>query len=104
MEMKHTPGPWFYVSQRDWPHRQEIYITAMNWGVVAVASIDRSLAVSEVQRANLNLISAAPDLLEALKALVDDVSDRFDLDCPSTNPGIKSCVAEARAAIAKATS
>ena len=104
MEAKHTPGPWFYVSTKDWPHRQDVYISAKSWGVVAMASIDPSLPACEMQRANLRLLASAPDLLEALMSLADDVSDRFDLDCPSTNPGIKSCIAEARAAIAKATS
>ena len=103
MEAKHAPGPWFYVSQKDWPHRQDVYISANCWGVVATASIDPSLPVCEVQRANLSLLAAAPELLEALIALTDDVSERFDLDSSSTNPGIKSCVADARAAIAKAT-
>ena len=48
-------------------------------------------------------VAAAPDLLEALKEIAADYADRFDLDDPSTNPGIKSTIKQARAAIAKAT-
>jgi hypothetical protein len=43
------------------------------------------------------------ELVEALKDLADDIADRFDLDSPSTNPGIKIYVERARAVIAKAT-
>jgi hypothetical protein len=43
------------------------------------------------------------ELIEALKDLADDIAERFDLDSPSTNPGIKIYVERARAVIAKAT-
>ena len=52
--------------------------------------------------ANARLIAAAPELLEALIDIADDYSERFDMDSPSTNPGMKQVVAAARAAIAKA--
>lgn len=39
-------------------------------------------------------------LYEALKEIAGDYADRFDLDSPSTNPGIKSSIKQARAAIA----
>lgn len=38
-------------------------------------------------------------LLEALKEIAADYADRFDLDSPSTNPGIKFTIEQARAAI-----
>lgn len=53
--------------------------------------------------ADARLISAAPDLLDALKDLAEDIAERFDMDSPSTNPGIKIYVERARAVIAKAT-
>lgn len=43
------------------------------------------------------------ELVEALKDLADDIAERFDMDSPSTNPGIKIYVERARAAVAKAT-
>jgi len=54
-------------------------------------------------QAMLDAIAAAPDLLEALREITSDYADRFDLDDPSTNPGIKSSIEQARAAIVKAT-
>lgn len=41
-------------------------------------------------------------LREALKEIADDYADRFDLDDPSTNPGIKYTIKQARAALARA--
>ena len=38
-------------------------------------------------------------LLDALKEIAADYADRFDLDDPSTNPGIKFTIKQARAAI-----
>lgn len=54
-------------------------------------------------RAVLKLVKAAPLLLDALREITDDYADRFDLDDPSTNPGIQSAIEQARAAIAAAT-
>jgi hypothetical protein len=48
-------------------------------------------------------LDAINELTEALKDLSDDIAGRFDLESPSTNPGIKIYVEHARAVIAKAT-
>ncbi len=40
--------------------------------------------------ADARLISAAPDLLEALKDLAEEIADRSDMDSPNTNLGIKN--------------
>ncbi len=42
-------------------------------------------------------------LLLALREIADDYADRFDMDSPSTNPGMKYVVQQARDAIVKAT-
>lgn len=39
-------------------------------------------------------------LREALKDIADDYSERFDMESPSTNPGMKFVVEQARAALA----
>lgn len=52
--------------------------------------------------ANAHLIAAAPDLLEALEDLVMDITERYDMEDPSTNPGMKCAVEAAQGAIAKA--
>jgi hypothetical protein len=56
---------------------------------------------SPMGEANARLISAAPDLLEALR----DLLSRADLDQSATHDGLENCdaLARCRAAIAKAT-
>lgn len=53
---------------------------------------------------NAQLTQVSEELLETLKELTADYADRFDLDNPSTNPGIKFYVKLARAAISHAES
>lgn len=79
---KHTPGPWEVQN-----------MTVFNSGCMFVANCDGLGDVDrmEISRANARLIAAAPDLLAALKVLVD-------------NGGIgpEQMFRDARAAIAKA--
>ena len=39
-------------------------------------------------------------LVEALEDIANDYSDRFDMESPSTNPGMKAVVENAREALA----
>ena len=41
------------------------------------------------------------ELVEALREIADDYEDRFDMSSPSTNPGMKYVVKQARAVLAK---
>jgi len=62
--MKYTPGPWEYQeSFRDW-EGHEIYHA--NKGI-AYTLTDECSIIDEEAAANALLISAAPDLLEALE-------------------------------------
>ncbi|OZI58736.1 hypothetical protein [Bordetella genomosp. 1] len=89
MTTKHTPGPW----EADGEYVQQVGQTEV--GICAVLNMDeggsKGWYPGETTRANARLIAAAPDLLEALRAVVrvaDRATDEFDL---------------ARAAILKAT-
>lgn len=107
-ELKHTPGPWEVLNQT------EVFtalgadsgdgvkaLTSDGW---MVADCGDSLTFSEagfvelgldVRKANAKLIAAAPDLLEALEAMVSWASSPIgDVECPDLL---------ARTAIAKAT-
>jgi hypothetical protein len=80
----HTPGPWKkskYGELKN-PEGQQVMV----WG----CGIAHSMRTSETE-ANARLIAAAPDLLEALKEIVqrNEIQHWFNLD-------------QARAAIAKA--
>jgi hypothetical protein len=110
MMNKHTAGPWSI------PHfaRQEVdcdcvYVLAEGYcGSIADVSIDNGKRISEggndspplaEAQANARLIAAAPELLEALQALVKSLSDQDD---EGLIEHAQQMVA-ARAAIAKAT-
>lgn len=79
MEAKHTPGEW---SQH--PNVRGGINIRCPWGIICAVHSGRmfepgSPTIAE-QRANARLISAAPELLEALQRVMD-------LDCPMTgNP------------------
>ena len=72
--LSHTPGPW----------RLTPYSSIVGRGVVAPRGIVVATVTGDgalpVAKANGALIAAAPDLLEALRALVEckDVKDRLD--------------------------
>lgn len=78
MEHKHTPGPWT-VTRADWDEETGD----------AAYTLD---GVKELCIADARLIAAAPDLLEALQAVVDAAG-------PEAGPEI----GKAEVAIAKAT-
>lgn len=99
---EHTPGPWFLEPPSEQtPH---IWISAPTSSVIAKIEIcdyddGEGEHLTGEDWANADLIAAAPDLLEALKDLLEDTQHR-DHDCgddPENCP-----VLRARAAIAKA--
>jgi hypothetical protein len=87
--MSHTPGPWRIEHDHD--------ITIYSGDVPLVHTMG-----DEASEANARLIAATPDLLEALKDIVEDLEARWDMSDRRTNPGIVSCVEKGRHAIAKA--
>ena len=62
-ELKHTPGPWYAL-----PARAGFYIQAENDIIVDTADQNARYGTID-DEANARLIAAAPELLEALKAL-----------------------------------
>jgi len=68
---KHTPGPWRLNENNNWK-TNPFSVTVRKPGVhsTTVANIPTRMTVPpQEQQANARLISAAPDLLEALKGL-----------------------------------
>lgn len=105
VESSHTPGPWEIVDSycdpnTSWTLRQ------FNGGKLGlyIGSVDKSIPSSS---ANARLIAAAPELLEALEAMLDiAVPDRANIR-PHEDCGCYSCraynvIEQARAAIARA--
>jgi hypothetical protein len=72
MKTKHTPGPWGFTptaTLNDAPCRWEILGAG---GVIAETN-------DSTTDANARLISAAPDMFDALQAIVDAYGDRDTL-------------------------
>ena len=86
MNAKHTPGPWRVDGRYVMALKEKQICEAPAYGVVH----------GKVDAANANLIAAAPELLNALKALLIRVADDEDY-------GPDHAVTVARASIAKAT-
>lgn len=60
---KHSPGPWVINPNRTW-------IKSQDWNVARVRTLrDTDPEVIELAEANGRLISAAPEMLEALKGI-----------------------------------
>lgn len=92
--MTHTQGPWSYIGNGDVVAKSDKYCG----GEKDIASV--FLTVNDEDEANARLIAAAPELLEALKEIVSQIDQGgaggkvFSRD---------ACIAQARAAISKAT-
>jgi hypothetical protein len=101
MEAKHTPGPWHIVDNGHW------FDVVVPWKDNPDVVADYCPKICEVHyrsnddivgASNVNLIAAAPDLLEALQAIIPDAIGNH-IGGPDTQARIDA----ARAAIAKAT-
>lgn len=91
---KHTKGPWLSVNG---PCDDDFQCVC----VVDHMTVCAKEVIGSAED-DARLIAAAPELLEALIDIANDYSERFDMESPSTNPGMKIVVENARAAIAKA--
>ena len=94
MSKQHTQGPWSVIDGH-YPSFKEISGPSFKISVVMWAT-DLTEDDYRKRDADLHLISAAPDLLEALKAMLDSHEDA----CTGYGEGAAE---KARAAIAKAT-
>lgn len=97
--MSHTPGPWQALLHSDTEFVPEVRgICSMYWGIHEPTPESEAAMVAQVE-ANARLIAAAPDLLEACKALLADYIET----CEEHNIQVfRASLALAREAIAKA--
>lgn len=96
---KHTPGPW-----RAFLNKGVIGVAPANGqyraGDIAICSDHDSRRTNEEAMANARLISAAPDMLEALEALHDEIDEYQRIN--NLGGHDNHVMKQARAAIAKA--
>lgn len=111
-DVKHTPGSW-YISTKVWDRNNgaalhgETPVVRMNGPCDAVI-VSLGAAKTELE-ANARLIAAAPDLLEALKAMLESDGSNHESDeslrerhAAGYWPTFIPILLRARAAIAKA--
>ena len=99
-ETKHTPGPWRYNIETG--YRKIDVVTAENANLIAELPFSGSMA----PEANARLIAAAPDMLEALEAVIGSHEALVIKDKPLPDARFETvsteAIAAARAALAKA--
>lgn len=102
--MPHTPGPWHYQGATGFNTSLddfEVNSDGDDWGAVAVVTVNqlgvRNITDEEAE-ANAKLIAAAPDLLDALVKMTEELAPKLGYG-PESNGYIQM----ARHAIAKAT-
>lgn len=102
-KQSYTPGPWDYWSGYNPVDELEAQITTED-GDIVIASYNRQIPEGE---ANAKLLAAAPDLLEALRIMVNacypvstEISDKGHEWCTAY---LDQALPLGRAAIAKAT-
>ena len=96
---KHTPGPWRFSKEPDAKHSPCVGFTIYDAGSVVVAEIYPKPYPVAVNEINARLIAASPELLAALKNLLDDYPTGNTAN-EFLNP--RESVKQAREAIAKA--
>ncbi|RQC90029.1 hypothetical protein [Pseudomonas aeruginosa] len=101
---KHTPGPWFINGHERYTKYVEAHIGG---GLVQEVAACGPTEKPEQQEANARLCAAAPELLEALRIMVNacypvstEISDKGHAWCIAY---LDQALPLARAAIAKAT-
>lgn len=101
---KHTPGPWVVGKAARNPYPDppgdKWSIAAYGCWIAGVYPFVRGCQDDSEAKANARLIAAAPDLLEACRAMVDCYEGGMDSGCDPPRPDCPAC--QARAAIAKA--
>jgi len=95
-ETKFTSGPWEVVDHEHYPSFREVRGPSFNVKAVMVAT-DLTFADYLQRDADLHLIAAAPDLYEALMALIEAAEDSLD-----HRPEFRMAISRAYSAAAKA--
>ena len=65
IELKHTPGPWFWTDTGKHWNNDELLNLRVNCGEINHGEVGECICDTVYEKADATLISAAPELLEA---------------------------------------
>jgi hypothetical protein len=97
---EHTPGPWVAQTHPEGAGPDAVYTTAGIKVAYCMAMFGRPHVKREEWNANARLISAAPDLLDALSDFM--VNPAFQVAVGGNPNAVEAMMERARTAIAKA--
>lgn len=109
MSANHTPGPWDFTQDGSTAKKlATVCVTGDGWivGVPFSRETDVNYEQHGTSKADARLIASAPDLLEALKAVMEGCEWREIQGCEAWHTKqmpSSEALTKARAAIAKAT-
>lgn len=99
MSTKHTPGPWLLDSQTIYTLHRFVHVETNRWSATVCPYVG---CPTEEAQANAQLISAAPELLEALQWLVKTHPYKQGTIGWSAGSDVRTAITTAKAVIAKA--
>jgi hypothetical protein len=100
-DVYNAPGPWWWENH---PDTDRTIALSAHGGDVLLATGDGENCWASISEANMRLIQAAPDLLEALRTSLEAIlTHNQNHHGGSTDGYLWKAVTDARAAIAKAT-
>ncbi len=91
---KHSPAPWYWTKNGNWQEGSGKWLASQTGMVLDYSGCGTHKC--DVTEEDAHLIAAAPELLAALKGMIEVFGDKFGM-------GDSSVCDDARAAIAKAT-
>lgn len=104
MSAKHTPGPWEAVPDPVKIRGRSVWRTLVRAKYMEICTVSGTVAAG-LEEANAALIGAAPDLLDALRSIVDKWDggkDGHGRSLVLNSPEFWAAIKDARAAITKA--
>lgn len=106
-KQSHTPGPWKWTESFETEDGRETFTLVCEkyeYGILSCDGLGNSpQSLGPQGEADAKLIVAAPELLEALKGMLEVYGGQYNDDCLPKSSTELELIQQARSAIAKAT-
>jgi hypothetical protein len=101
-ETKHTPGPWYFHANEYHDGNKTFWVGNGEYVVFDCSTYSCKEMFFPPNLANARLICAAPEMLEALEALLDFVNSIDTIRVMDQKGFLPTCIVNSKLAIAKA--